>query len=143
MVVSRTKVWLDARFAKVRRKETNGSNFLAELMARATGADVALLNAGSIWADRFPMREVIELLMPNVKNIPCSDVFLQLHVCSHTHTVDGMRFAFSPSKLAGSRVVPGSVFMRDPPFVRKRHTILCGQNVDTAKNGIERMTIKD
>ena len=69
MVVSRTKVWLDARFAKVRRKETNGSNFLAELMARATGADVALLNAGSIRADRFlekgemTMRDLCDLLV--------------------------------------------------------------------------------
>ena len=86
---------------------------------------------------------MMQLLMSDGKNIPCSDVFLQFHVCSHMHTVDGMRFAFDPSKPAGSRVVSGSVFMRDRPLVRKRHTILRGQKVDTAKNCIEKMSIKD
>ena len=85
----------------------------------------------------------MKLLMSNEKYIPCSDVFLQFHVCSHTHTVDGVMFAFNPSKPAGSQVFPGSVFMRDRPFMQKRHTILRGQKVDTAKNDIERMTIKD
>lgn len=67
-VVGRTKVDLDARFAEVRRRETNVANFLAELMARATGADVAILNAGTIRADRFvekgemTMRDLCDLL---------------------------------------------------------------------------------
>lgn len=69
VVVGRSKVRLDARFAEIRRRETNVSNFLAELMTRATGADVALLNAGSIRADRFlekgemSMRDLCDLLV--------------------------------------------------------------------------------
>lgn len=53
IIVGKTKVPLDARFSEIRTKETNVSNFLAELMARGTGADVAILNAGTIRADRF------------------------------------------------------------------------------------------
>ena len=52
-IVGRTKVRLDARFSEIRTKETNVGNFLAELMACGTGADVAILNAGTIRADRF------------------------------------------------------------------------------------------
>lgn len=52
-VVGRTKVRLDARFSEIRTKETNISNFLAELLTRSTGADIALFNAGTIRADRF------------------------------------------------------------------------------------------
>ena len=53
IVLGRSKVMLDARFSEIRTKETNVSNFLAELMTRATGANIAILNAGTIRADRF------------------------------------------------------------------------------------------
>jgi 2',3'-cyclic-nucleotide 2'-phosphodiesterase (5'-nucleotidase family) len=53
VVVGRSKVRLDARFLSVRTEETNVGNFLAEVIARATSCDVALLQAGAIRADRF------------------------------------------------------------------------------------------
>jgi 5'-nucleotidase len=53
MVIGRTKVDLDARFREIRTKETNISNFVASLMTRATGADVAILNSGSLRADKI------------------------------------------------------------------------------------------
>lgn len=52
-VIGSTKVDLDARFSEIRTKETNVSNLIATVMTRATGADVAILNAGSLRADRI------------------------------------------------------------------------------------------
>jgi 5'-nucleotidase len=52
-VIGRTKVDLDARFREIRTKETNISNFVASLMTRSTGADVAILNSGSLRADKI------------------------------------------------------------------------------------------
>lgn len=43
--------------------------------------------------------------------------------------VDGVRFAFDPSKPPGSRVVPGSVYVRDRPLVRRRSSQLRGQKL--------------
>ena len=69
IVLGRSKVMLDARFSEIRTKETNVSNFLAELMTRATGANISILNAGTIRADRFvepgllTMRDMCDLLV--------------------------------------------------------------------------------
>lgn len=52
-VIGSTKVDLDARFSEIRTKETNVSNFVAQIMTRSTGADVAILNAGTLRADRI------------------------------------------------------------------------------------------
>lgn len=53
IVVGRSKVRLDARFSTIRTEETNIGNFLAEVMSRATSADVAILQSGAIRANRF------------------------------------------------------------------------------------------
>jgi 5'-nucleotidase len=52
-VIGRTKVDLDARFREIRTRETNISNFVARLMTWCTGADVAILNSGSLRADKI------------------------------------------------------------------------------------------
>ena len=51
--IGNTKVDLDARFREIRTKETNISNLVANLMTRATGADVAILNSGTLRADKI------------------------------------------------------------------------------------------
>lgn len=163
VVVGRTKVQLDARFAEIRCRETNIGNFLAELMTRATGADIALLNAGTIRADRFlekgvmTMRDLCDLL-------PMADETTMIEVTAERlmfalengvsqypamegrfPCVDGVRFAFDPSKPAGSRVVPGSVYVRDRPLVLPRHTVMRGQKTDTdgIESGISQLSTKD
>mmetsp|Transcript_566 Transcript_566/g.1039 ORF Transcript_566/g.1039 Transcript_566/m.1039 type:complete len:573 (+) Transcript_566:106-1824(+) len=161
MIVGRTKVKLDARFSEIRTKETNISNFLAELMTRATGADVAILNAGSIRADRFvdagqlTMRDCCDLL-------PMADETTMIEVTAERlllalengvsqypamegrfPCVDGVRFAFDPSKPSGSRVVPGSVYVRDKPIVKRRHTVMRGQQLNTTESGVEKLSINE
>src|SRR5439155_19311504 len=49
--VGRTAVELDIKSADVRTRETNMGDFIADAFRRATGADVGLVNGGSIRAD--------------------------------------------------------------------------------------------
>jgi 5'-nucleotidase len=50
-VVGRTNVKLEMRSADLRTRETNMADFIADIYRESTGADVALLNGGSIRAD--------------------------------------------------------------------------------------------
>lgn len=49
--VGRTTVELEARSAVGRNRETNMGNFISDAFRKATGADVAIMNGGSIRAD--------------------------------------------------------------------------------------------
>lgn len=66
--VGQTRVPLDARSAENRTRETNVGNFVADSFRRSTGADLALMNGGSIRADtvitpgRLTMRDVLSIL---------------------------------------------------------------------------------
>ena len=52
-MVGRTSVDLDARSAAGRTQETNVGDFIADAFRAATGADVGLMNGGSIRADEI------------------------------------------------------------------------------------------
>ncbi|HEV3469841.1 MAG TPA: 5'-nucleotidase C-terminal domain-containing protein [Pyrinomonadaceae bacterium] len=66
--VGSTSVPLEARSATNRTVETNIADFIADAVRRATGADVALINGGSIRADtvisagELTLRDVLSLL---------------------------------------------------------------------------------
>jgi 5'-nucleotidase len=66
--VGRTSVALDGRSAENRTHETNLGNFVADSLRRATAADVALVNGGSIRVDeiirpgRLTERDVLSIL---------------------------------------------------------------------------------
>jgi len=66
--VGHTNVELDARGAVGRTRETNIGDFVADAFRRATGADVAIMNGGSIRADDIikpgdlTRRDVLSLL---------------------------------------------------------------------------------
>ena len=129
-VIGTSQVDLDARFSQIRTKETNISNFLASVMARATDADVALLNSGSIRADRIipkgdikmsdladlvPMddsMEVVEITGEQLLQVLENGVSQYPAMEGRFPCVDGIRFAFDPSQAAGSRIVDGSVTVR-------------------------------
>lgn len=70
-VVGRTEVQLDLASAMVRTQETNMADFIADVYRQATGADVALLNGGSIRADseidpgNITRRDVLAILPYN------------------------------------------------------------------------------
>lgn len=129
-VIGTSKVDLDARFSQIRTKETNVANFLASVMARATDADIALLNSGSIRADRIipkgdikmsdladlvPMddsMEVVEITGEKLLQVLENGVSQYPAMEGRFPCVDGVRFTFDPSQAAGSRIVDGSVTVR-------------------------------
>ena len=72
-VVGRTAEKLEIRSADIRTRETNMGDFIADLYREATGADVALVNGGSIRADAtidpgdVTRRDVLSILPYNNK----------------------------------------------------------------------------
>lgn len=72
-VIGKTRVPLEMRSSDVRRKESNMGDFIADLYRTSTGADVALVNGGSIRADTVikigdvTRRDVLAILPYNNK----------------------------------------------------------------------------
>ncbi len=127
--VGRTSVPLDARSATSRSEETNVADFIADAWRGAAGADVALLNGGSIRADdvlpagELTARDVLSIL-PFGNELAVievtGDVLLQAleHGVSLTAPgaepgrfpqVSGVRYSFDASKLPGVRVADVTV----------------------------------
>jgi 5'-nucleotidase len=124
-VVGRTTVELDARSAIGRRQETNVGNFIADAFRASVGADVALMNGGSIRADEIirpgPLtkRDVLSILpfKNRVVKLELSGGLLK-QVLEHGVArsaedaepgrfpqVSGVRFTFDARRPPGSRIV--------------------------------------
>jgi 5'-nucleotidase len=127
--VGSTSVPLDARSATSRSEETNVADFIADAFRRAAGADVALINGGSIRADDvlpagdLTVRDVLSIL-PFGNDLAVievtGDVLRQAleHGVSLTGAgaepgrfaqVSGIRYSFDASKLPGVRIVEATV----------------------------------
>lgn len=127
--VGRTSVALNAKSKQSRTQETNVGDFIADAFRRATGADVALVNGGSIRADDIipagdlTEREVLSML-------PFADPIVKLEVTGEVlrkalengvsqsaeqgepgrfPQVSGLRFSFDARRPAGSRVTSVTV----------------------------------
>uniref|UniRef100_A0A6V2HWG9 5'-Nucleotidase C-terminal domain-containing protein n=1 Tax=Ditylum brightwellii TaxID=49249 RepID=A0A6V2HWG9_9STRA len=131
--MGRTKEPLDARFGSIRTKETNISNFIADLLCIATNGQVAILNSGSLRADAIlpageltvgdvcrilPMADetvVIQLTGSELIQALENGVSAYPSMEGRFPCVAGVRFEFDPSKEAGMRISPESVFVRRMP----------------------------
>jgi len=141
-LVGRTTVELDARSANGRTQETNVGNFVADAFRTATGADVGLMNGGSIRAD--------ELIRPgpltnrNVLSIlPFKNRVVKIELDGETlrqtlehgvarsaedaepgrfPQVSGIRFSFDATRAPGSRVVNVTVNGK-PLDPKKKYTV--------------------
>jgi 5'-nucleotidase len=122
--VGHTDVALDARDEPSRSEETNVGDFIADAFRKQTGADVAILNGGSIRADslidagELTRRDVLSILpFPNpVVKLEITGATLRAaleHGVSRSledkqpgrfPQVSGMRFTFDATRPAGSRV---------------------------------------
>lgn len=122
--VGRTLVELDTRRETVRTRESNFGNLVADAMRLATDADVAITNGGGIRGDRtYPAgseltrKDILtELPFGNVTVLVELDGAALLAALENGVSqvedkagrfpqVSGLRFAYDPSKPAGSRVV--------------------------------------
>lgn len=142
LLVGRTRVELDARSAAGRRQETNIGDFIADAFRTATGADVAILNGGSIRADEIinagPLtrRDVLSMLpfKNKVVKVELSGEVLR-QVLEHGVArsaedaepgrfpqVSGIRYAFDAQRPAGSRIVDLSINGK-PLDLKKNYTL--------------------
>jgi 5'-nucleotidase len=141
--VGRTEVALDARSATSRSEETNIADFIADAFRKDAGADVALINGGSIRADDvlpagdLTVRDVLSIL-PFGNDLAVievtGDVLLQAleHGVSLTGPgaepgrfaqVSGTRYSFDASRLPGARVSDVTVGGR-PLDPKKTYTLV-------------------
>jgi 5'-nucleotidase len=137
-VVGRTSVDLDARSAVGRTQETNVGNFIADAFRTATGADVGLMNGGSIRADEIigagtlTRRDVLSILpfKNKVVKVELSGAVLRQaleHGVARSAEdaepgrfpqVSGVRFSFDASRPPGSRIV--SLTVNGKPLDEKK-----------------------
>ena len=140
--VGHTDVELDARSALGRTRETNIGDFVADAFRAATGADVAIMNGGSIRADEvikpgdLARRDVLSLL-------PFKNRVVKLEITGATlraalehgvarsaedaepgrfPQVSGIRYVFDAGRKPGSRIT--SVTLNGKPLDdRKTYTL--------------------
>jgi 5'-nucleotidase len=140
--VGHTNVELDARGAVGRTRETNIGDFIADAFRRATGADVAIMNGGSIRADDIikpgdlTRRDVLSML-------PFKNRVVKLELTGATlraalehgvarsaedaepgrfPQVSGMRYVFDASRSPGARITKLTV-NGQPLDDRKTYTL--------------------
>jgi 5'-nucleotidase len=136
--VGRTSVELDARLAANRTRETNIGDFIADAFRNVTGADVALINGGSIRADslispgQLTTREILQIL-------PFKNRVVKVQVNGDTlrqalehgvarsaedaepgrfPQISGIRFTFDASRKPGSRIT--AVTVNGKPLLEKK-----------------------
>ncbi|XP_042896714.1 5'-nucleotidase isoform X1 [Parasteatoda tepidariorum] len=123
-VLGQFSVDLDARFSSIRTQETNAGNLICDVMLSSTHSDLALLNSGTLRADRiiprgnFKLRDLVNLLPMMdpliVLNAPGENIYLALEngvsqypkLEGRFPQVSGVSFAFDPKKPPGKRIDP-------------------------------------
>ena len=144
--VGRSNVALDARSAENRNRETNVGNWVTDAFRRAIGADVALMNGGSIRADtiinagQLTKRDLLSILpfKNKVLKLELTGVVLRAaleHGVSRSAEdnepgrfpqVSGLRFTFDASRPPGSRVI--SIAVNGQPLDENRKYTLATTN---------------
>jgi 5'-nucleotidase len=127
--IGRTDVELDIKSANVRTHETNMADFVADAFRKATNADVALVNGGSLRADTIvkpgilTKRDVLSILPFNnrVVKIQVSGAVIRAALEHGVGSlgqelqpgrfpqVSGIRFEFDASRKPGARVTTVAV----------------------------------
>lgn len=130
-VLGHFTVDLDARFSSIRTQETNIGNFVCDIMVSSTHADLAILNSGTLRADKiypkgdFTLRDLVTLL-------PMMDPLMVLNATGEQvwqtlengvsqypklegrfPQVSGVSFTFDPKKPPGSRIDPNYIKIGD------------------------------
>lgn len=130
-VLGSFSVELDGRFSSVRTQETNLGNWVCDVVLAATGADLVMINSGTLRSDTVhppgaftlgtltsivPMRDPLVILEVTGQVVLAA---LENSVSAYPKLegrfpqVAGVCFAFDPSKPPGSRVDPELVRIGD------------------------------
>ncbi|XP_034243359.1 trifunctional nucleotide phosphoesterase protein YfkN isoform X2 [Thrips palmi] len=130
-VLGNFSVELDGRFSSVRTRETNLGNWVCDVVLAATGADLVIINSGTLRSDMIhepgaftlgtltsivPMRDplvVLEVTGQVLLDALENSVSAYPKLEGRFPQVAGVSFAFDPSKPPGSRVDPELVRIGD------------------------------
>ena len=149
-----TGVDLDARFDQIRTRETNISNFVADVFRWTYKADVSILNSGSLrtddiipkgvfkWKDvdtlfpitddcvliRVPGEKLLEALENGVSEVPKME--------GRFPCLSGARIKYDPAKPAGSRIVDCQVGGH-PLHKKKLYTVATKAFLHLGKDGYD------
>jgi 5'-nucleotidase len=149
----RTEVELDVKSADVRVEETNMADFIADAFRAAVGADVALVNGGSIRADQsfrpamLTKREVPSILPFNSRVVKLQvtgaviKAALEHGVATAAEEiqpgrfpqVSGLSYSFDASRKPGSRIL--DVMVNSQPLDLKRNYTLATTNYLAIEHG--------
>jgi len=144
--VGRTDVQLDIKSADVRTRETNMADFIADTFRQATGADIGLVNGGSIRADTtikpgvLTKRDILSILPFNNKvvKIEVTGAMIRAALEHGVATaveevqpgrfpqVSGLRYTFDTTRKPGSRVT--SISINGQPINDRRMYTLATTN---------------
>jgi 5'-nucleotidase len=136
--VGRTEVQLDVKSADVRTQETNMGDFIADTFRQSTGADIGLVNGGSIRADAtiqpgvLTKRDVLSMLPYNNKVVKMQlsgaviRAALEHGVASigqeeqpgRFPQISGLRYAYDATRKPGARIT--SITINGRPLDDKR-----------------------
>uniref|UniRef100_A0A061QQ45 5'-nucleotidase n=1 Tax=Tetraselmis sp. GSL018 TaxID=582737 RepID=A0A061QQ45_9CHLO len=133
-VVGETAVDLDGRFKVVRTQESNLGNFVCDCWRLASGADLVILNSGTLRSDavhpKGPLKmqdlvSILPMLDETVVLEASGSVIMQAlengvskwpALEGRFLQVSGVRFDFDPSQPPGSRIDPDTVFIQGKPI---------------------------
>nr|CAB3242670.1 apyrase-like [Phallusia mammillata] len=152
------EVWsdLDGRFKTVRTQETRLGNFVADIMAAATRADIVLINSGTFRSDDIHKRGEFRLddLM---KILPISDTVVTIEVTGKQllealengvskypkregrfPQVSNICFGFNPEHPPGHRVIRDTIRIGGSPLdMTREYTVATKAYVARGKDGYE------
>ena len=153
-VIGKTSVTLDVRAATVRRGESNIGNFIADSYRAALGADVALVNSGSLRSDatygpgELTKKDVLSVLPfenalvkvkltgAHLKRLLENGVSQAGHEDGRFPQVSGMAFTYDAGRPAGSRV--SSIEIGGQPVqADKRYTMAVSAYVLSGGDGYD------
>jgi 5'-nucleotidase len=161
--VGQTSERLDALSHSSRTKETNVGNFIADAYRNAVGADIGLVNGGSIRADLIyepgilTKRDVLSILPFNnpIVKVEVTGVLLK-QILEHGVArsgpgednepgrfpqVSGLKFTYDPRKPVGSRIV--SISVGAVPFENSRSYTIATSDFLVSRGGDGYTMFKD
>lgn len=155
-IIGELAVELDGRFSSVRTSETNLGNFVCDLWRESSGADVALLNSGTLRSDAvhppgpFLMRDLVTILPMLDETVTIEISGKQLIEALENGVsqypklegrfpqVSGVKFSFSADNEPGSRVDRDSVFVGAEKVEEEMKFTLCTKAyLATGKDGYD------
>eukprot|EP01052_Picozoa_sp_SAG31_P052109 SAG31_NODE_12708_length_922_cov_1.252734_1_plen_283_part_00 len=164
-VIGEIGVELDTRFAKIRTQETNASNWIADCIRDGTGADITILNSGTLRADElippgpFRAKDLVTLLPMldelSVLGLTGAQLLeaLENGVSQYPKLegrfpcLAGLRLTFDASKPGGSRIDPATVSIKQrgttdfmPLDMEKEYSVATKAYLALGKDGYDVFT---